>query len=99
MKGRFGKNVELCIRDLWLKIDAGRKSPKCQWKINGDEIEVDDGHYKCETVDRNDFKLSISRFDSNHIGEYECIILTTEEAIVQPAIVSMTIEVIAESSK
>ena len=99
MRGKFDKKVELYIRDLWLKIDAGRKSPKCQWKINGDEIEVDDEHYKCETVDRNNFKLSISRFDRKHIGEYECIILTTEEAIVQPAIVSMTIEVIAESSK
>ena len=99
VRGKFDKKVDLYIRDLWHKIDVGRKSPKCQWKLNGDEIEVDDIHYKCKTVDRNNFGLSILRFESEHIGEYQCVILTEEEAIVQPAVVSVAVTVTAESSK
>ena len=80
VRGKFDKKVDLYIRDLWHKIDARWNSPKCRWKFN--KIEVDDKHYKYKTVDRNNFGLSILQFESKHIGKYQCVISTTEEAIV-----------------
>ena len=90
--------MDLCVRDLWFKIDHSRKPPKYQWKFNDHEINVDDEHYKCRTI-RNNFELSILRFESKHIGKYECVISTVEEAIVQPVIVSMAVKVDADSCK
>ena len=90
--------MDLCIRDLWFKIEHSRETPKCQWKFNGHEVKVDNEHYKCKTS-RNSFELSILRFESKYIGEYECVISTAEEAIVQSAIVSMAVKVDADSCK
>lgn len=87
MKGKYGNRVDLHVKDLQLKVEDGREPPKCQWKVNGDEIIADGEHYVIECQnDKNAFKLSILLFESKHIGKYECIVSTVEEPILSTAV-------------
>ena len=81
VRGKFGEEL-LCVKDLLFKTKNCRDSEqlKCQWRfINGNKIKPEDEHlYKCS--DKNTLKcdLSISSFEDNFVGEYECVISTEE---------------------
>ena len=89
-KGKLSKKVDLCIKDLLFKTRDGRKSPKYEWRVDGQRIEADNEHYKYKS-DKNTFELSISPFESKFQGVYECVISTTEQPTLSTA-VEVTVE-------
>ena len=78
-KGKYGRKVCLCIKDLLFKTD-GKTSATFEWRFDGIQIDKDDRRdYKMER-DKNTYKLTILRFDSNRKGKYECVVSTAEES-------------------
>ena len=79
--------MQLC--SLLFKIKEGRKSPECELWRDGKRISEADIEYD---TDRKMFKLSISHFESELKGKYECVVSTAEEPTVSTAV-----EVIVDS--
>ena len=93
VKGKSGKKIHLCIKDLLFKVSDGRETPKCEWLVDGEKIEADDEYYEYK-CGRNTFELSIPCFESQLKGKYECVVSTAEEPRLSTAV-----EVIVDSGK
>ena len=86
-KGYLDGVVNLCIKDLLFKIKDGRKSPKCELRLDGKRISEVDEHYSIEyEIDKNVLELSISHFESKLKGVYECVVSTAEDPKISTAI-------------
>ena len=105
VKGKLDEEVTICIKDLLFRVKDAQMSPKCQWKFNGDELkpgnetEAGSEHYKCKMGNFYTFEFPISKFKTVHVGEYECIISSAKECLVQSTVVSTAVKVFVDYGK
>ena len=75
------------MKNLLFKIQDGRKSPRCELWLNGKLISENNEHYSVTyLIDKNEFELSISHFESKLKGVYECVVSTADEPKVSTAV-------------
>ena len=89
-EGQYGQKVCLCIKDLLFKSD-GKTSATFEWKVNGVQIDSDGINYRDESDykmerDKNTYKLTILRFNSERKGKYECVVSTAKESTVSTSV-------------
>ena len=77
--------MHLC--DLLFKVNDGQKHPKYALWLDGKKISEADKHYTVSyKTERKLFRVSISNFESELKGVYECVASTAEEPTVSTSV-------------